>query len=424
MNNKISTLIAAGALMLAGTACNESWDPAPSAGQGSLSLKSMGVNVNTTTKVYSRAEGEAIDLKPFVVKIVPLDGGEATQYTYGTMPEVLPLAVGQYRVDVESHAVQPAEWDKPYYAGSSKAFAIENNKVTEIGVITCEFSSLKVTVGYTDDLRAALGDDVTVTVVANTGGTLVFTPAETRAGYFEVVEGSMTLVATFEGTVDGTHTTQTVTFGQVSKGVHYMLTFKVKNPPSPPEQHGTVDPSGITVEGVVSEVDINGNVDPGDDPTLDPSDRPGTGGGEEPDPPTPPTPGTDDITFHSDNLDLEGVNDATTFSGDAIVTITSKNGFEHLIVKIVSDGLTPEELANVGLASEFDLANPGALEEALQGFGFPIGTQVTGAQGPINFDITDFVPLLSAFPGCQHTFIITVTDKTGIQKSLSLKFKS
>lgn len=422
MNTKISTLIAAGALILAGTSCHESWNPAPGAGQGSLSLKSMGVNVNTTATVYSRAESEAIDLKPFVVKIVPLDGGDAAEYTYGTMPEILPLAVGQYRVDVESHAVQAAEWDRPYYAGSSQNFSIENNKVTEIGVVSCKFSSLKVTVAYTDQLRALMGDDVTVTVVANDRGTLVYTPDETRAGYFEVVDGSMTLVATFQGTVDGQPTTQTVTFGQVSKGVHYILTFKVKDAPTPPDQHGTVDPSGITVEGVVSEENIGGSVDPGSDPTLDPSDRPGQEGGT-PTPPNPPVPGNDDITFSSDNLDLEGVNDVATFSGEAIVTIASKNGFRNLIVKIDSEGLTPEVLDGVGLTSEFDLANPGSLNDALKGLGFPTGAEVTGAEGSIDFDITQFVPLLSIYPG-NSNFIITVTDRNGLQKSLTLKFKS
>ncbi len=438
MNTKISTMMAAGALLLAVTSCSESWNPAPAQGEGQLSLKSMGVNVNTTaTTVNSRAEGSAIDLKPFLVKVVPTDGaGQTYNYTYGTMPEILSLPLGQYRVDVESHAVQPAEWDRPYYKGSSKTFTIENNKLTEIGVVTCEFSSLKVTVAYTDELKAAMGDDVTVTVLANTGGTLVYTPTETRAGYFEVVDGSMTLVATFEGTVGGVAAHQVVTFGEVKPGVHYLLTFRVKNGPVPPEQTGTVDPSGIQIEGAVSEETINGSVNPGSDSPLDPSDRPGQEqGGEDPNPPTPPTPddpAEDVIDFTSATLDLEGVNDAATFSGDAIVTITSKNGFSHLIVKIDSEGLTPEVLEGVGLAEQFDLANPIAtlsdgttvdITEGLKGLGFPTGAEVTGTNDPIDFNITQFVPLLTIYPG-NSNFIITVTDRNGVQKSMTLKFKS
>lgn len=437
MNTKISTLMAAGAVLLAVTSCSESWNPAPAEGHGTLSLKSMGVNVNTTaTTVNSRAESSAIDLKPFMVKVVPVDGaGQTSTFTYGTMPEVLSLPLGQYRVDVESHQVQPAEWDRPYYKGSSKTFTIENNKLTEIGVVTCVFSSLKVTVAYTDKLREAMGDDVTVTVLANTGGTLVYTPTETRAGYFEVVEGSTTLVATFEGTVSGVRTSSVVTFGEVKPGIHYILTFNVKDGPEPPVQTGTVDPSGIGVEGVVNEEDINGSVKPGDDPTLSDNDRPGQEeGGDEPNPPTPPTPGDEDnIKFTSNTLDLEGVNDAATFTGDAIVTITSVNGFSHMIVKIDSEGLTSEVLEGVGLAKEFDLANPAVTElsdgtvkditEGLQGLGFPTGAQVTGTTEPIEFNITQFVPLLTIYPG-NSNFIITVTDKEGVQKSMTLKFKS
>lgn len=437
MNTKISTLMAAGAVLLAATSCSEHWNPTPAAGQGQLSLKSMGVNVNTTvTTVNSRAEGSAIDLKPFIVKVVPVDGaGQTSTYTYGTMPEVLSLPLGQYRVDVESHSVQPAEWDRPYYRGSSKNFTIENNKLTEIGVVTCEFASLKVTVAYTDELKAAMGDDVTVTVLANTGGTLVYTPSETRAGYFEVVEGSMTLVATFEGTVGGVKTSQVVTFGEVKAGVHYMLTFRVKNGPEPPEQTGTVNPGGIGVEGVVNEETINGSVAPGDDSTLDDSDRPGQedNSGDDPTPPTPPTPGEDNIAFASTTLDLEGVNDANTHTGDAIVTISSKDGFSHLIVKIDSDGLTTDVLESVGLAQQFDLANPAAttlsdgstkdITEGLQGLGFPTGAEVTGTADPIDFNITQFVPLLTIYPG-NSNFTITVTDRNGVQKSMTLKFKS
>ena len=200
-------------------------------------------------------------------------------------------------------------------------------------------------------------------------------------------------------------------------------------------QTGTADPSGIGVEGVVNEEDVNGSVKPGDDPTLSDTDRPGQEeGGDEPNPPTPPTPGDDDnIEFTSKTLDLEGVNDAATFTGDAIVTITSVNGFSHMIVKIDSEGLTPEVLEGVGLAKEFDLANPAVTElsdgtvkditEGLQGLGFPTGAQVTGATDPIEFNITQFVPLLTIYPG-NSNFIITVTDKEGVQKSMTLKFKS
>lgn len=426
-------MIAAGVIALSAASCQESWTPDPVGQTGTLSLKSMGVNVNTSANVYSRADG-AIDLNPYLVSIVPLDGaGQPSNYTFGTMPEVLTLPLGRYRVDVESHKVQKAEWDKPYYKGSSREFTIENNAITEIGVVTCEFSSLKVTVAYTDALKALMGNDVTVTVESNDEGTLVYTPDETRAGYFEVVDGSTSLVATFKGTVDGAYTTQTVTFGEVNAGLHYILTFKVKQGPEPPEQYGGADPSGIGVEGVVSEEDVNGSVDPDDDPVLG-GDRPGTGGDEGDDP--APGPGPDDppvaetISFSSSTLDLDGVNNATTFSGDAIVNIVAENGFRNVIVTIDSEGLTPSVLEGVGLVTTFDLAHPESavdsqgntvdITDGLTGLGFPVGDAVTGKTA-IDFNITDFVPLLNIYPG-KSNFIINVTDQKGNQKSMTLKF--
>lgn len=444
MNTKISILMAAGALALAATSCSDSWEPNTGTEQGSLSLKSMGVNVNTSSTVFSRAESGAIDLKPYLVKIVPTGGGETLSYTYGTMPEILALAVGEYEVEVESHSVQPAEWDRPYYKGTSGKFNIRNNEVTEIGVVNCTFASLKVTIAYADDLKPLLGDDVKVDVVANNGGTLSYGKDETRSGYFQVIEGSTTLAAHFEGTVSGVKTVQDVTFTDVKPGVHYILTFKVKNAPEPPEQTGTVDPGGITIEGVVEEQNISGGVNPGEDNPLDPGTRPGTedpeqGSGDDPNPPTPPV-GDDPITFTSSTLDLNGINDATQWAEGgplagtpAAVTIASENGFSHLLVTIDSDKLTPDLLVGVGLAAQFDLANPVVtdadgsqrdLTAPLTNFGFPIGTQVTGATAPIEFNIGDFVPLLNIYPNGSHNFIITVTDKNGVQKAMTLKFKS
>ncbi len=418
MKTKISTILATAALLLGASSCSESWNPAPAAGQGSLSMLSMGVNVNTSATVISRSDG--IDLSAYKVKVVSLSDGSVTEYVYGTMPEIVTMPVGQYRVDVESHTVQKAEFDRPYYKGSSRNFDIKNNELTEIGVVTCNLASLKVSVAYTDELKAVMGDDVTVTVVANDEGRLVYTPEETRAGYFEVVDGSMTMVATFTGTVGGSYTEEVVTFTDVTAGQHYMITFKTKSGPTPPEQTGGIEPGGITVDSEVSEVEVNGSIDDGGESTLNPSDRPGTetGGGEGGDTPNPEPV----AEFTSSTIDLDGVNDARGWSGDAIVTISCPKGISHLLVTIDSEGLTPEVLDGVGLAPEFDLAYPGDLEVGISGLGFPIKDNVIG-ETSVDFDITQFVPLLTVYPG-KSNFIITVTDSEGGQAVKTLKFIS
>lgn len=426
MKTKISTIIAAGTLALAAVSCSEKWEPVPTGGQGQLSLSSMGLDVNTATT--SRAD-VAVDTRNFLVEVANSADGSTTEYVYGTMPEVITLPAGKYKVNVRSHEIQNAEWNNPYYAGSSKEFEIKSNEITEVGTVTCTFQSLKVSVTYEDDLKAVMGDDCTVTVEANYGGstgTLVFVPSETRAAYYKVVEGSTTMVATFRGTVSGQQVEEVLVFSDVAAGQHRRIHYKLKPDPVPPSPSGELNPGGIGVDGTVTDEDINGGVTPDDDPTIDPGERPGHEGGDEPGPgPGPDDPETPVATFtngEGSTLDLEGVNDARTYTGNAIVVIDCPEGIANLKVTIDSEGLTPEVLEGVGLTSEFDLAYPGALEEGIAGLGFPYGSQVIGAN-TVNFNITKFVPLLNIYPG-NSDFIITVVDSKGKSTAMTLKFNS
>lgn len=423
MKTKISTIIAAGTLALAAVSCSEKWEPVPTGGQGQLSLSSMGLDVNTATT--SRAD-VAVDTRNFLVEVANSADGSTTEYVYGTMPEVITLPAGKYKVNVRSHELQNAEWNNPYYAGSSKEFEIKSNEITEVGTVTCTFQSLKVSVTYEDDLKAVMGDDCTVTVEANYGGstgTLVFVPTETRAAYYKVVEGSTTMVATFRGTVSGQQIEEVLVFSDVAAGQHRRIHYKLKPGPVPPSPSGELNPGGISVDGTVTDEDVNGGVTPDDDEILDDSDRPGpNGGGDKPGPDDPETPVATFTNGEGSNLDLEGVNNASTYTGNAIVVIGCPEGIANLKVKIESDGLTPEVLEGVGLASEFDLAYPGALEKGIADLEFPYGDQVIGANS-VNFNITKFVPLLNIYPG-NSNFIITVVDSKGKSKAMTLKFNS
>lgn len=71
------------------------------------------------------------------------------------------------------------------------------------------------------------------------------------------------------------------------------------------------------------------------------------------------------------------------------------------------------DLESVGLANEFDLCNPGALEEMLgvNGLGLPVGEEVKG-QTAVKFDISGFMKLLQAFAG-NHYFDLEVVDELG-----------
>ena len=105
------------------------------------------------------------------------------------------------------------------------------------------------------------------------------------------------------------------------------------------------------------------------------------------------------------------------------VLLSASNGMAHVYVTIDSETLTPEILEDVHLASSFDLAEPGTLEEGLNGLGFPTGNAVVG-QTEIPFDITQFTPLLGLYGAANHNFIIRLVDQKGLEVTETLKIKS
>lgn len=398
----------------------DNWTP-PTANPGQVALNTLTVKNDDAEKIVNSTPGSRAEtaLSDYAVKIYRSGEAEPTaEYAYGSMPEIVTLEEGNYRIDVESHQVLKAEWDHPYFKGSSKEFAIESGKITPVGEITASFASIRVSLAYDDELLALVGDDFTVTVKANDEGELTFTPAETRSGYFAYVENSTTMVVSVSGTVGGVKSNNEFTFADLAPGQHRKITLGVKVGPTPPEQTGTVNPGGIHISAGVITEDVDGNVLTEEENQT--AERPWQNG-EEPD----PGPGPDDpITFNSETLNLKGVNNPADFDGkSAVVVIEAENGIKDLVVSIDSELLTPA-LPSVGLAASFSLANPA--NEELEGhlrddFGFPVGNQVIN-QKKVTFDITPFVPLLSGFT-CDHTFILDVTDNEGNTKPLELKFK-
>ena len=80
-------------------------------------------------------------------------------------------------------------------------------------------------------------------------------------------------------------------------------------------------------------------------------------------------------------------------------------------------------MSGVGLATSFDLAEPGALEAGLNGLGFPTSDAVVG-KIEIPFDITNFTPLLGLYGAANHNFVIRLVDLKGLEITETLKIKS
>ena len=423
MKTKILTSAVVLAAMLA-TSCNDNWTP-PVGDDGQLDLSAVNIVNDDAAKLIKNEQSRAaVDTNPYLVEIYK--AGEDTpekSWTVATMPEVVSLPTGDYRIFVESHKVQKAEWEKPYYKGE-QTFTIEAGKITQVETVTCKFASVKVTIKLTDDFRAIIGDDATFTVHVNDSGELVYGVNETRAGYFEAVEGSTTMVIDFKGTLNGKMFEKTFSdFVDIAAGQHREVTFAATEAPTPEQPSGDAEIGGINIDFSYSDKDIDGNISyeeenitgqrPGQETPKDPETP------DNPDEPTPPVT-EEPITVSSTTLDLVNANDAKTHEGDAIVDIHSEKGIEKLEVKIISQTLNKDELEGIGLSDEFDLAHPGQYEDGLSGLGFKIGADVLG-KNDAQFNITTFVPMLITFEG-EHTFRIIITDIEGNTKTLDLKF--
>lgn len=413
----------AAALALGLASCHDdSWEPKVEK-TGELSLATMDVDVNVAERLVSR-QAESVDVSDFTVAIY--HGEESVgAWKYAQMPEIVKLPVGEYSARVYSHEVQKQDWDKPYYLGS-KTFAIESGKITNIGTVECSFASVRVTIVYDESMQGHMGSDCKVTVVANDEGRLEYSAAETRSGYFEAIDGSNTLVATFAGTVDGQETSIVRTYADVAPGTHYRITY-VARKPQPGDEVGNVNGAGITVTTEVTSVDAEGNITIEEDVIDNPGKRPGTedeeGPGDDPQP-------EGNIELKSDYLSLTSPNNTAEYGTEAkpaVVNIASDHGIAHLNVKIQSDNDNFNASVAEMLPFEFDLATVSADDpenaEKIGSLGLPMGPYAADEDGitRADFDITMFMDILVSFSG-QHKFTLSVADDNGYKKEITLIF--
>lgn len=97
------------------------------------------------------------------------------------------------------------------------------------------------------------------------------------------------------------------------------------------------------------------------------------------------------------------------------IRVVAPLAIQDFEIEIKSNTLTPEELAGVGLASEFSLVTSTDMHESLAGLGFPVGDDVYGQTliSEDKLDITSFLSILSLLGSGDHDFVMTVTDMEG-----------
>lgn len=407
--------------------------------EGSLAKKALGVDVLDASMVVTRAgDGSGVSLDDFDIYVYQT-GVSTPKFhdKYGNMPEILTLPRGEYYVEASYGENVDKGWEAPYYKGQSESFLIKGGEITDdIGEIKCRLTNVKVSVDFGPVLLSKVSNPNVEVKVCDVAGQdvatgLTFTKLEAekeRCGFFRYEPG-VTLVAVFDGLIDGdltpTHEVKTIT--NLEGGKHYKITFKLHVIDGDP---GGGIAAKMAVDAHLVVTDVERNVDIEEDEILDDNERPNEGGD------TPPSGSNGPEVKVGQNSPLELTNEKVvgnkttvdcnyTAKGDGtdvvILDFSSISGFKEFYADIVSPNLTPEELSTVGLADHLDLINPGALEEPLTNLGLPVNI---GGEKNVKFDISKFMTLLAIFGSNEHTFVITSKDNEGdLVVNLKIKFE-
>ena len=310
-------LVAAASMLLS---CNKENITYPAGGStGTLDLTSIALTCNTEETVLR--SGRNINTQDFIVSIYNVQNVLQNEWTYKEMPEVLTLSAGEYVLKVKSHEPHDAAWDAPYYY-AEKNFAIVADQMTVIGDIVCVLSNVKVTVEYSDDLLAVLGEGCKVNVGLGLG-TLDFSIDESRAGYFTVKEESNRLYAYFMGPIDGYIDTIYREIDNVKAGEWRILRYSLKSPEPGDSANGNFTTS-LRVDVSCYIVEQNVEIPVEEDIIEDPEPS-------NPDTPTPPPSGEEDPVITATTFDI---NEPQIVTPDLTIKImvTSENpllGFIH-----------------------------------------------------------------------------------------------
>lgn len=393
-------------------------------GEGQVLKSSLDMSVSgndvQVNPVATRADAD-VDVNDFNVHFIKTGQTISTKsFKYGEMPEVVTLPSGEYTVTATLGEDRVAEWENPYFTGQSETFEVNPMEITSyISPIECSLRNIKVTIEFDPLLKQAMSEDAFVEVKVGDNSGLNYTAAEAsegKAGYFRHTDES-TLVATFQGNINGSKVVETKSYSDIKKGCWYKLTFKLH------DHNGSASGSvgtEIQVDAHVDVTDVNADVDIAFDDPLDDNDRPHWGGGDEPDPPVPGQ--APQILAVTSGMVFDTPWNVTSGTECKFrIESSADGGIQELTCDIISDALTPDELAGVGLAQHLDLVNtPADMAGALSGLGFPVNV---GGQKTVNFDITSFMPMMAVFGSQMHQFKLYVKDANGeTTKILKLQF--
>ena len=371
---------------------------------GTLSFMKFDVKTSTDIEIISRAATSAT--YNYVIRIFDANGDQVgADYIYGQMPESIVLTTGTYSMKIQSQSQIPsAEFEAPVYGATVENIVIEEDKTTDVGVITCKLINIKVSVGYNEAMWAVLGDDANVLVEIGDGA-LNFAKGESQNGYFAAPEVSNAMTVKFAGTVDGNYATMTRAFTDVKAGqwrkINFIMTVNE-------EGDATFD---VVVEDWCDEKELANNIEVSEE-VIGPDPDAGEGEEENPDAPK--------VIYKGGSVPTSPI--VITDGMELGFTISAPKGIAGLSVDIASNNADfNNDVLSMGI-SPIDLVNPSEAQISIcDMFGLPYGANLVG-QTETAFDLSGAVTPLLGFPGT-HSFTLTITDAEGNSTSTTIKMK-
>lgn len=406
----------------------------PAEGEGQILKSALNVDLRDGELGQSSLRSTRADVSYDDFKVTFIKNGASapvSSYRYGDMPDIVTLEKGAYTVAATYGENLDAEWNNPYYSGQSDVFNIRAGEITDdIGEIVCRLENIKVSIAFAPMLTQQMSESSYVEVKVapdvddNSVKGLQFTKYEEGngiSGYFRYVKG-VSLVATFNGMVEGLRVSATKAIKEVEKGNHYKITFKLHTQEGDNQGDANAE---IDLDTSVTVTNVERNVDIEDDEILDDSERPTEGDPGKPDDPNPPVPGGAPVIVGVAPIDIDAVNEVDgSVPVGMKVTSSADGGFSEFMVLIDSPDLTPDELEGVGLSAELNLAEtPDQFATPLKNFGFPVNVK---GQKEADIEIsTMLLGMLQAVgQGHTHNFKLIVTDANGTtEKTLQLHIK-
>lgn len=429
----IFSLFAAAALITTGCSKENPFEGYGNGSEGQFLKSALAVDIDADGLDARTTRAAEADVNQF--NILFYAEGQAqpfTKYLYGEMPEVVTLPAGNYTVTATYGENRDAAWDSPHFLGNSESFEVKPMEIVSfVEPIVCHLENIKVTIDFDSVLREHMSSDSYAEVKVGSSSSLRYGLDEAinaKAGYF-MHSDEFTLVAVFNGKVDGAEVVETKSLRDIQKGYHYKITFRLHEG-SDPDITGGANLDGVTVDAAVEAIDVTANVPLIQDELLEDDERP-----KEGELPVPDEPGKEDpVTPDDPNakaptivgvppVDIDNVNYGSVLGDNCVLNITSyaDGGITYLTCDIVSDILTPDLLQGLDLDSHLDLVNtPDDQQEALRKLNFPV---LVGGQSEVVFDISPFISILGNFGSNLHKFIITVKDANGeCTKTLQIQY--